>query len=82
MSAWKVLYLMMICLWGSMLMHSAQANEEMGSEEEKGVVFVPEYNIVDCTLLTKKSDCKRERKACEWTAAGGCHSKTKSPDEL
>ena len=36
------------------------------TEEDTALVFVPEYNIIDCEAILQKRPCRREREACIW----------------
>ncbi len=47
---------------------AAEAPVEAAQEEEDatGLVFVPEYNVVECEKIQDKRKCRREREACLW----------------
>ena len=59
--------------------------EETGAEVEpdpadaNAIVFVPEYNIVDCGAIGDKRKCRREREACLWVNSESLCKKREEP---
>eukprot|EP00457_Paulinella_chromatophora_P012580 gb/GEZN01012798.1/.p2 GENE.gb/GEZN01012798.1/~~gb/GEZN01012798.1/.p2 ORF type:complete len:109 (+),score=12.46 gb/GEZN01012798.1/:22-327(+) len=48
------------------LLPLVSAQRDGAEDDENAVVFVPEYNEVDCAALTTKSACRKERSQCVW----------------
>jgi hypothetical protein len=45
------------------------AQEPETADDPTALVFVPEYNIVECNKILKKRKCRREREACVWISS-------------
>ena len=45
---------------------AGDTGEAVDPADTNAIVFVPEYNIVDCEGITDKRKCRREREACLW----------------
>jgi len=68
--------LIALSLFSSFTMSYAQE-----AEEDTALVFVPEYNIIDCEAILKKRPCRREREACIWIVSDNACKKRDTPIE-
>ena len=65
----------------SMLILAQEAGNvaEPDPAEANAIVFVPEYNIVDCEAIKDKRKCRREREACLWINSESLCKKREQP---
>eukprot|EP00808_Paulinella_micropora_P011394 g58263.t1 len=59
-----LLLLGLLALLGPALVEAQR--EGSADDEASAVVFVPEYNAVDCAALKNKAECRKEKSQCKW----------------